>query len=105
MSPTTLADIYQLSVMFLLIVEKYIWAKSYSYDNNVLHNSKHLTTPKLRILCKILNIINGDLHRVTHAFFGAMDSLKYSHNSVVMNHTYFCFKIQHSERSPPISFS
>ena len=105
MSPTTLADIYQLSVMLLLIVEKYIWAKSYSYDNNVLHNSKHLTTPKLRILCKILNIINGDLHRVNHAFFGEIDNLKCNHSCVVMNYSYFCFEIQHSERSPPISFS
>ena len=92
MSPTTLADIYQLSVMFLLIVEKYIWAKSYSYDNNVLHNSKHLTTPKLRILCKILNIINGDLQRVNHALFGEIDNLKCNHNCVVMNYSYFCFR-------------
>ena len=105
MSPTTLADIYQLSVMFLLIVERDIWAKRYSYGNNVLHNSKHLTTPKLRILCKILNIINGDLHRVNHAFFGEIDNFKCNPNCVVMNYSYFCFKIQHSERSPPISFS
>ena len=66
--------------MFLLIIDYYekdILAKNYSCDNNALYNFRHLTTPKLRILCKILNIINGYLHRVNHAFLGEIDNLKY----------------------------